>query len=90
MAEAALERLDLDVAEHAFVRCKDYQGIGLSKKVAQLRDGQMRAAEVAAYFRKFEEAERIYLEMDRRFGRIMQLRTFSIPSHCFVTQRPSN
>jgi len=66
LAEAALERLDLEVAEHAFVRCKDYQGIGLTKKVGQLRDEHMRSAEVAAYFRRFEDAERIYLEMDRR------------------------
>ncbi|CAK8696266.1 unnamed protein product [Clavelina lepadiformis] len=66
LAEAALEQLDLDVAEQAFVRCKDYQGIGLSKKVEQLHSESMKAAEIAAYFRRFEDAERIYLEMDRR------------------------
>lgn len=54
------------MAEHAFVRYQDYQGIKLSKKLAQLTDESMRTAEVAAYFQKFEEAERIYLEMDRR------------------------
>lgn len=27
----------------------------------------MKQAEVAAYFRRFEEAERKYLDMDRRF-----------------------
>lgn len=36
MAEAALERLDLEVAEKAFVRCQDYQGIKFVKKMAKL------------------------------------------------------
>nr|CAB3267696.1 WD repeat-containing protein 35 [Phallusia mammillata] len=66
LAEGSLGKLDLDIAEHAFVRCKDYQGIGLSKRVAQLGNEPMKQAEIAAYFRRFEEAERCYLEMDRR------------------------
>ena len=36
MAESALERLDLEVAEKAFVRCQDYQGIKFVKKLAKL------------------------------------------------------
>lgn len=66
LAEAALEQLDLPVAEHAFVRCKDYQGIKLVKKVAQVQNEKMKLAEIAAYFHRFEDAEKIYLDMDRR------------------------
>ena len=36
LAEAALERQDLEVAEKAFVRCQDYQGIKFTKRIAKL------------------------------------------------------
>ena len=67
MAEAALEQLNIEVAEHSFVRCKDYQGIKLTKKLNQLTSEPMKLAEIAAYSGKFEEAEKIYLDIDRRF-----------------------
>uniref|UniRef100_A0A3Q3JKH4 WD repeat-containing protein 35 n=1 Tax=Monopterus albus TaxID=43700 RepID=A0A3Q3JKH4_MONAL len=66
LAEAALQKLDLKTAEHAFVRCKDYQGIEFVKRLANLQSEPMKQAEVAAYFSRFEEAERMYLDMDRR------------------------
>lgn len=67
LAEAALQKLDLKTAEKAFVRCKDYQGIELVKRLANLQSEPMKQAEVAAYFGSFEEAERTYLDMDRRW-----------------------
>ncbi|XP_030627741.1 WD repeat-containing protein 35 isoform X2 [Chanos chanos] len=66
LAEAALEKLDLKTAEQAFVRCKDYQGIEFVKRLGNLQSEAMKQAEVAAYFGRFEEAERMYLDMDRR------------------------
>ncbi|XP_066268365.1 WD repeat-containing protein 35-like isoform X1 [Branchiostoma lanceolatum] len=66
LAEAALEKLDLPTAEQAFVRCKDYQGIEFVKKLGNLQSESMKNAEVAAYFKRFEEAERVYLDIDRR------------------------
>ncbi|XP_056151968.1 WD repeat-containing protein 35 [Lampris incognitus] len=66
LAEAALEKLDLKTAEQAFVRCKDYQGIEFVKHLGNLQSEAMKEAEVAAYFSRFEEAERMYLDMDRR------------------------
>ncbi|KAM7428718.1 WD repeat-containing protein 35 [Porites harrisoni] len=66
LAESSLERLELEVAEKAFVRCQDYQGIKFVKKLAKLDNETKKKAEVAAYFKRFEEAERLYLEMDRR------------------------
>ena len=67
LAEAALEQLNVDVAEHSFVRCKDYQGIKLTKKLNQLTSEPMKLAEIASYSGRFEEAEKIYLDIDRRF-----------------------
>ncbi|XP_051471912.1 WD repeat-containing protein 35 isoform X3 [Apus apus] len=66
LAEAALQKLDLETAEQAFVRCKDYQGIKFVKHLGNLQSESMKQAEVAAYFSRFEEAERMYLDMDRR------------------------
>ncbi|KAM8834110.1 WD repeat-containing protein 35 [Synchiropus picturatus] len=66
LAEAALQKLDLKTAEQAFVRCKDYQGIEFVKRLGNLHNEPMKQAEVAAYFSRFEEAERMYLDMDRR------------------------
>ncbi|XP_057715760.1 WD repeat-containing protein 35 isoform X1 [Corythoichthys intestinalis] len=66
LAEAALQKLDLKTAEQAFVRCKDNQGIEFVKRLGNLQSEPMKQAEVAAYFSRFEEAERMYLDMDRR------------------------
>lgn len=67
LAESALENLDLKMAEQAFVRCRDYQGIEFVKRLKNLQSETMRSAEVAAYFKRFEEAERMYMDMDRRY-----------------------
>ena len=125
LAESALEQLNLKVAEQAFVRCKDYQGIEFVKRLGNLQvchvfkvknvffintnvdlrhnysvctsiwnfvsfvlgmrsklfwiwyssnvlqNENMKKAEVCAYFRRFEEAERKYLDMDRRYSNKM-------------------
>ena len=34
------------------------------------KNDNMKAAEVAAYFKRFEDAERMYLDMDRRYVRL--------------------
>ncbi|KAM6980330.1 WD repeat-containing protein 35 [Aplochiton taeniatus] len=54
------------MAEQAFVHCKDYQGIEFVKRLSNLHSEAMKQAEVAAYFSRFEEAERMYMDMDRR------------------------
>ncbi|XP_021561959.1 WD repeat-containing protein 35 isoform X2 [Carlito syrichta] len=66
LAEAALQKLDLNTAELAFVRCKDYPGIKFVELLGNLQSESMKQAEVFAYFGRFEEAERMYLDMDRR------------------------
>eukprot|EP00118_Oscarella_pearsei_P023857 m.291355 g.291355 ORF g.291355 m.291355 type:complete len:179 (+) comp40725_c0_seq35:331-867(+) len=66
LAETALERLNLDMADKAFVRCQDFQGIQFVKRIKKLDSETKQQAEVAAFFHRFEEAERLYLDMDRR------------------------
>ena len=66
LAEASLERLDFAVSEKAFVRCSDYQGIQFVKRLRMLDDSVKQKAEVAAYFQRFDEAEALYREIDRK------------------------
>mmetsp|Transcript_25379 Transcript_25379/g.58463 ORF Transcript_25379/g.58463 Transcript_25379/m.58463 type:complete len:1193 (+) Transcript_25379:116-3694(+) len=65
LAESALERLDFAVAERAFVHCQDYQGIQLVKRLQRYDDKLKQKAAVLSYFKKFDEAEKIYRDMDR-------------------------
>merc|ERR1719375_1855544 len=66
LAEAALDSLDFAVAEKAFVRYEDFQGIQFVKRLRLLDDKIKQKAEVAAYFQRFEEAESLYREIDRK------------------------
>ncbi len=63
LAEAALEQLNFMVADKAFVRCQDYQGIQFVKRLKLLNDRNKQRAEVAAYFKRFDEAEQILLQV---------------------------
>lgn len=67
LAEAAIQELDLTTAEAAFVRCSDYAGIQFIKRLSNIHSDQLKKAEVAAYFKNFDEAEKLYLEADRRY-----------------------
>jgi len=66
LAEAAVKRLDFPTAEAAFVRCSDYPGIQFVKRLHNIHNDTLKKAEVAAYFKNFDEAEKLYLEVDRR------------------------
>mmetsp|Transcript_9052 Transcript_9052/g.14851 ORF Transcript_9052/g.14851 Transcript_9052/m.14851 type:complete len:1200 (+) Transcript_9052:114-3713(+) len=66
LAEAALEQLNFAIADKAFVRCTDYQGIQFVKRLRKLDDKSKQKAEVCAYFKRFDEAEQIYREIDRK------------------------
>eukprot|EP00238_Polyblepharides_amylifera_P008608 CAMPEP_0196598138 /NCGR_PEP_ID=MMETSP1081-20130531/94147_1 /TAXON_ID=36882 /ORGANISM="Pyramimonas amylifera, Strain CCMP720" /LENGTH=1154 /DNA_ID=CAMNT_0041923789 /DNA_START=199 /DNA_END=3663 /DNA_ORIENTATION=- len=65
LAEYALENLNFMIADKAFVRCTDYQGIQFVKQLQLLDDPQKQHAEVAAYFKRFDQAETIYADIDR-------------------------
>ncbi|XP_034939935.1 WD repeat-containing protein 35 [Chelonus insularis] len=66
LAESALKERDLDMAENAMVRCTDYLGIQFIKRLQAIHNDQLKKAEVAAFLGNYDEAEKLYLELDRR------------------------
>lgn len=64
-AKYALEELNLQMAEIAFVKCEDYRGIDFVKKLKMYEDEMRQKAEVLRFYGKFDEAEVMYREMDR-------------------------
>lgn len=66
LAEASLKKLDFETAENAFVRCTNYPGIQLIKRLRTIQSEALQKAEVAAFFGNFDEAEKLYTDADRR------------------------
>jgi WD repeat-containing protein 35 len=66
LSESALEKLDFGMAEKAFVKCEDYHGINFVKRLQMIDDDLKKRAEIYTYFGKYEEAENIYGEIDRK------------------------
>jgi WD repeat-containing protein 35 len=66
LAEASLDKLDFTIAYKAFIQCADYQGVQFVKRIRELDDKNKQLAEVAAYFKRFDDAEKIYLQIDRK------------------------
>jgi WD repeat-containing protein 35 len=66
LAEYSINKLNLKVAEHAFVRCKDYAGIQLVKRLGNMQNDTLKHAEVAAHFGRYDDAERLYIDLDRK------------------------
>lgn len=94
LAENALRTLDFTMAEKAFVKSGDYQGIQMVKRVKLMKDEGMQQAEIAAYFRRFEEAEELYLRLGHkeaavdlriRLGDWFRVRLRSVPWRCTRT-----
>ncbi|XP_034107561.1 WD repeat-containing protein 35 [Drosophila albomicans] len=66
LAESALKKLELDTAENAFVRCANYPGIKLIKRLRNINSQVLQRAEIAAFYGEFDEAEKLYMDADRR------------------------
>jgi WD repeat-containing protein 35 len=66
LAEQALETGELTIAEKCFVNINDYHGIQLVKQLRSMPDKMKVKAEVAAYLQRFDEAETIYRDIDRK------------------------
>lgn len=66
LAEASLKKLDFETAEAAFVRCTNYPGIQLIKRLRSIGNEHLQRAEVCAFFSEFDEAEKLYIDIDRR------------------------
>jgi WD repeat-containing protein 35 len=71
----ALQKLDLASAQKAFVRCQDYHAIQFVKRLQlidvrflcadNVQDKAKQKAEIQAYLEKFDDAEKLYTDMDR-------------------------
>ncbi|XP_053602083.1 WD repeat-containing protein 35 [Plodia interpunctella] len=70
LAEAALKKFEtesaLETAEAAFVRRNDYAGIRFVARLNALHSNALKKAEILAYFKDFDGAEKIYHNEDRR------------------------
>lgn len=73
LAEAALKNFEsenaLETAEAAFVRRNDYAGIRFVSRLNALHSNALKKAEILAYFKDFDAAEKIYHNEDRRLDR---------------------
>lgn len=71
LAEAALKNFEsesaLETAEAAFVRRNDYAGIKFVSRLNALHSNALKKAEILAYFKDFDAAEKIYHNEDRRY-----------------------
>lgn len=66
LCHTALNALDLNIAELALVKCKDYKGIQFVKRLKQLTNDSLKRAEIYAYLGNFDDAERVYIDIDRK------------------------
>jgi len=64
LAEQSLLQGNMFIANKAFTRCSDFYGIQLVKQL-QLLGAGIKEARTAAYLRKFDEAEKLYLVANR-------------------------
>jgi WD repeat-containing protein 35 len=66
LAEASLKKLDMETAEASFVRCTNYPGLQLIKKLRNIQNERIQKAEIAAFYGDYDEAEKLYIDADRR------------------------
>jgi WD repeat-containing protein 35 len=66
IAEAALEKLDFKVAERAFIKNEDYFGILFVKRLKDFDEKNKQKAEIACFYKRYDEAEQIYKDIDRK------------------------
>lgn len=64
LADAALKRDDIEMAEFAFIKSQDYVGILHINKLRNINDATRRAY-TALFLKQFDEAEKLFVEMDR-------------------------
>ena len=57
VTEAALDKLNFSLAERALVKTEDYFGVQLVNNISQMEEKVKQKAEVACYFKKYDEAE---------------------------------
>ncbi|CAF0786125.1 unnamed protein product [Didymodactylos carnosus] len=66
LAEEALNHLDIKTAEHAFVKLHDYYGLQFLRRLQQFQGEQLKRAEIAAFYKRYDDVETIYHDIDRK------------------------
>jgi len=66
IAETALEKMNLNIAERSFVKTDDYHGIQLIQRLQTFDEKNKQKAEISAWFGRYDEAEEIYRTIDRK------------------------
>lgn len=66
ITEASLDKLNFGVAERAFVKTEDYSGLQLIDKLNNLDEKVKQKAEIACFFKRYDEAEQIFKDIGRK------------------------
>lgn len=66
ITEASLDKLNFGVAERAFVKTEDYSGLQLIEKLNNLDEKVKQKAEIACFFKRYDEAEQIFKDIGRK------------------------
>lgn len=64
--EAALDKLNFSLAERAMVKNEDYYGVQLVNNISKMEEKVKQKAEVACFFKKYDEAEQIFRDIERK------------------------
>lgn len=65
LADAALKKDDIEMAEFAYIKSQNYGGIMQINKLRSISDAKTRKAYTALFLKQFDEAEGLFLEIDR-------------------------
>lgn len=65
LADAALKKDDIEMAEFAFIKSQNYVGIMHINKLRTISESKTRRAYTALFLKQFDEAERLFVEIDR-------------------------
>ena len=66
LANYSLNKLDFSTAEKAMIHMNDYMGLYFIKRVKTIDDDNLKKAEIAQFFKDYDQAEDIYNTSDRK------------------------
>ena len=65
LAETAMLEMNFPFCERCFLETTNYKGLQFVKRIRTVKDPNIQHAQVLSYLGKFDEAEKIYMSMDR-------------------------
>ena len=90
LANEALNQLNLSVAEHCFVRLKEFKSIQFIRRMSNLSKDELKRAEICCYFGNFDAAEKIYMDIDRTDLAIHMRAMMGHPLHVIALIKAGN